>query len=45
MLTTDLAPRDVDPVGHEQVEDVAQNADAVLAVDFDTHIKDPTIKE
>lgn len=38
MLTTDLAASDVDPVFHQQVENVAQDADAVLAVDFDTHI-------
>jgi hypothetical protein len=39
MLTADLAARDVDPVFHQQVENVAQDADAVLAVGFDTHIK------
>jgi hypothetical protein len=41
MLTADLAASDVDPVLDQQVENVAQDADAVLAVDFDTHIKGP----
>ncbi|MNQ70262.1 hypothetical protein D3C85_848940 [compost metagenome] len=44
MLTADLAASDVDPVLHQQVEDVTQNADAVLAMDFDTHIKARTRK-
>ncbi len=39
MLTTHLAAGDVDAVLDQQVENVAQDADAVLAVDFDTHIK------
>ncbi|MNL38253.1 hypothetical protein D3C87_1604510 [compost metagenome] len=43
MLTADLTARDVDPVGNQQVENVAQDADAVLAVDFDTHIKARTV--
>jgi hypothetical protein len=37
MLTAHLAARDVDAVLHQQVENVAQDADAVLAVHFDTH--------
>ena len=41
MLATDFAARDVDPVFHQQIENVAQDADAVLAVDFDTHINRP----
>ena len=39
MLTAHFAAGDVDPVVHQQVEDVAQDADAVLAVDFDAHEK------
>jgi hypothetical protein len=37
MVTADLAAQHVDAVLHQQVEDVAQDADAVLAVHFDTH--------
>ncbi|MNH11441.1 hypothetical protein D3C79_709550 [compost metagenome] len=37
MLAADLTAGDVDAVLHQQVEDVAQNADAVLAMHFDTH--------
>ncbi|MDT4857995.1 hypothetical protein FQZ97_924410 [compost metagenome] len=39
LLAADLAAGDVDAVVDQQVEDVAQDADAVLAVDFDTHGK------
>ncbi|VVO40696.1 hypothetical protein PS691_05713 [Pseudomonas fluorescens] len=39
MLAADFAAGDVDPVLHQQVENVAQDTDAVLAVDFDAHIK------
>ena len=39
MFATHFAPGHVDPVLHQQVEDVAQDADAILAVDFDTHEK------
>ena len=39
MLTADFALGDVDAVLHQQVEDVPQDADAVLAVHFDTHGK------
>lgn len=37
MLAANLTARDVDAVRHQQIEDVAQDADAVLAVDFDAH--------
>ncbi|MNZ73217.1 hypothetical protein D3C78_916260 [compost metagenome] len=40
VLTAHLTAGHVDPVLHQQVENVAQDADAVLAVDFDTHVKD-----
>ncbi|KAI3483903.1 hypothetical protein L1887_53138 [Cichorium endivia] len=39
VLATDLALGDVDAVLHQQVEDVPQDADAVLAMHFDTHGK------
>ncbi|MNN25453.1 hypothetical protein D3C81_1389260 [compost metagenome] len=39
VLTPHFTTGHVDPVLHQQVENVAQDADAVLAVDFDTHIK------
>ncbi|MCY1420654.1 hypothetical protein D9M71_362810 [compost metagenome] len=39
MLPPHLTAGHVDPVLHQQVENVAQDADAVLAVDFDTHEK------
>ncbi|GLH37240.1 hypothetical protein RS1P1_15230 [Pseudomonas moraviensis] len=41
MLTTHLTAGNVDPVRHQQIENVAQDADAVLAVDFDAHRKGP----
>lgn len=37
MITAHLAAQYVDAVLHQQVEDVAQDANAVLAMDFDTH--------
>ena len=37
MLTTELALGDVYAVLHQQIENVPQYADAVLAVHFDTH--------
>ena len=37
LITAHLAALDVDAVGHQQVEDVTQDANPVLAVDFDTH--------
>src|SRR3990167_315818 len=37
LLATDFAAGDVDAVFDQQVEDVAQDANSVLAVDFDTH--------
>ena len=37
MLAPHLATGHVDPVFHQQVENVAQDADAILAVNFDTH--------
>ncbi|MNZ49352.1 hypothetical protein D3C78_671180 [compost metagenome] len=37
MLATDLAAGDVDAVLDQQVENVAQDADAVLAMHFNTH--------
>jgi len=37
LITPDLAALDVDAVGHQQVENVAKDANPVLAVDFDTH--------
>ncbi len=37
MLTAHFAAGDVDAVSHQQLEDVAQDTDAVLAMDFDTH--------
>jgi hypothetical protein len=37
MITAHLAAQHVDAVLHQQVEDVAQDANAVLAMDFDTH--------
>src|SRR3989338_8454207 len=37
LLTTNFATGDVDAVFDQQVEDVAQDANSVLAVDFDTH--------
>ncbi|MNI11006.1 hypothetical protein D3C73_641360 [compost metagenome] len=39
MLSAHLTASDVDAVLHQQIENVTQDADAVLAVDFDTHIK------
>ncbi len=39
LVAADLAPGHVDTVIHQQVEDVAKDADAVLAVHFDTHEK------
>ncbi len=38
MVTAHLATQHVDAVLHQQVEDVAQNANPVLAMDFDTHV-------
>ncbi|MNH04333.1 hypothetical protein D3C79_636250 [compost metagenome] len=37
MIPSHLAPQDVDAVFDQQVEDVAKNANAVLAMHFDTH--------
>ncbi|MCY1422053.1 hypothetical protein D9M71_377220 [compost metagenome] len=37
MVTANLTAQHVDAVLHQQVEDVAQDANAVLAMDFDTH--------
>ncbi|MNJ03661.1 hypothetical protein D3C73_1640750 [compost metagenome] len=37
MVATDLTTEHVDTVLHQQVEDVAKDADAVLAMHFDTH--------
>ncbi len=37
MVPTHFAPQYVDAVFDQQVEDVAQNTDTVLAVHFDTH--------
>ena len=37
LLAADFATGDVDAVVDQQVENVAQDADAVLAVDFDAH--------
>jgi hypothetical protein len=45
MLTAHLTAGHVDPVLHQQIEYVAQDADAVLAVDFDTHEKAQTVKD
>ena len=39
LITADLAAGHVDAVVHQQVENVAKNADAVLAMHFDTHGK------
>ncbi len=39
VLATDLALGNVHAVLHQQVEDVPQDADAVLAMHFDTHEK------
>lgn len=39
MFAANLALGHVDPVLHQQVEDVPQDADAVLAMHFDTHVK------
>jgi hypothetical protein len=37
MLPADLSARDIDAIGNEKIEDVAQNADTVLTVHFDAH--------
>jgi hypothetical protein len=37
LLATDFAAGDVDAVIDQQFENVAQDADTVLAMDFDTH--------
>ncbi len=37
LLATDFATGDVDAVFDQQVKDVTQDANSVLAVDFDTH--------
>ncbi|MNE58157.1 hypothetical protein D3C80_1531710 [compost metagenome] len=37
MIPPHLAAQHVDAVLHQQVEDVAKDADAVLAMHFDTH--------